>query len=439
MVDQIAKKVFELSKAEQTEIFFYDGVEALTRFGQNQITQNVESQSQKMSIRMLDKQKTASMEISNFSDKTIKNAVDKLYQILQHQVQDERLQPLPEDLNFKANDTIPESFKKLDENIRAEYVKKALYILNKQSVSGAGICSQSKYNVTHMTSKNYSHTFYDWKFAFSLSAKNEYGITREEFQGTTLDNFNIDKLANKCIDSLNFSKEKDRIEANKYDIIFTPEAFAELIQYLFYFSFSAKEFYEKTSFMAFKKGQQVFSPLLTILNNPHATDSSALYYDFEGSPTKVVKLVDKGYCNNLISNRYFSKLLNIENTGNGLSPTTFDCFPINPEIEGGSRSLEQIIQSSDNALLINRLHYLNIIDPITLTVTGMTRDGVYKIEKGKITTSTNNLRFTESILTALSNIEELSSDRQQCEWFIGFMKVPAVKIKQFNFSSATDF
>ena len=142
MVDQIAKKVFELSKAEQTEIFFYDGVEALTRFGQNQITQNVESQSQKMSIRMLDKQKTASMEISNFSDKTIKNAVDKLYQILQHQVQDERLQPLPEDLNFKANDTIPESFKKLDENIRAEYVKKALYILNKQSVSGAGICSQ---------------------------------------------------------------------------------------------------------------------------------------------------------------------------------------------------------------------------------------------------------------------------------------------------------
>jgi len=136
---------------------------------------------------------------------------------------------------------------------------------------------------------------------------------------------------------------------------------------------------------------------LTILNNPHATDSSALYYDFEGSPTKVVKLVDKGYYNNLISNRYFSKLLNIENTGNGLSPTTFDCFPINPEIEGGSRSLEQIIQSSDNALLINRLHYLNIIDPITLTVTGMTRDGVYKIEKGKITTSTNNLRFTESI------------------------------------------
>lgn len=105
----------------------------------------------------------------------------------------------------------------------------------------------------------------------------------------------------------------------------------------------------------------------------------------------------------------------------------------------GQKSLKQIISESDNALFINRLHYLNIIDPLSLMVTGMTRDGVFKIEKGKVTKSTNNLRFTESILTALSNIEEISSDRSECEYFLGFMKVPAVKIKDFNFSSATDF
>jgi predicted Zn-dependent protease len=439
MVEKIAEKVFKFSKAEQTEILFYHTVDALTRFGQSQITQHVESDNQNMTIRMLDKKRTASITISNFSDSVIEKAVEQLYNILNLQIPDERLSDLPENLNYKSELKQSDSFKKLDESIRSDFVKESVDYLKKESSIAAGICSQTKSTITHMTNKNYSHTYHDWKFSYSLSAKNDYGITREEFNGTTLDNFNPEELAEKCITSLKLLKNKKKIDAGKYDVILTPSAFAELLVYLFYFSFSAKAYHEKRTFMVNKKGQQVFSPLLTILDNPRQTEGPALYYDFEGSPTTNTVLVDKGICNNLVSNKYYSKILDIPNTGNCLSPTTLDCYPLRPEVLPGKKSLKTMIKESDNVLFINRLHYLNIIDPLSLMVTGMTRDGVFMIEKGQITKSTNNLRFTESILTALSNIEELSSDLFECEYFIGLMKIPAVKIKNFNFSSATEF
>ncbi|HPC38867.1 MAG TPA: metallopeptidase TldD-related protein [Exilispira sp.] len=439
MIEKIAEKVFKISKAQQTEIMFYHNVEALTRFGQNQITQHVESDNQSMTIRMLDNKRTASISVSNFSDSVIEKAVEQLYNILKMQIPDERLSDLPENLKYISEAKKSESFARLDESTRAEYVKESIDYLIKESSIGAGICSQTNSTITHITNKNYFHTYHDWKFSFSLSAKNNYGITREEFNGTTLEKFNPEELAEKCIYSLKLLKDKKKIDAGKYDVILTPAAFAELLLYLFYFSFSAKAYHEKRTFMVNKKGQQIFSPLLTIIDRPRTDEGPALFYDFEGSPTTNTVLVDKGVCNNLVSNKYYSKILNIPNTGNCLSPTTLDCYPLRPEVLPGKKSLKTMIEESDNVLLINRLHYLNIIDPLTLMVTGMTRDGVFTIEKGKITKSTNNLRFTESILTALSNIEELSSDTYECEYFLGFMNVPAVKIKNFNFSSVTDF
>lgn len=439
MIEKIAEKIFKLSKAEQTEIFFYHTIDALTRFGQNQITQHVESDTLNMTIRMLDKKKTASISISNFSDEVLQKAVAQLYSILKYQIPDERLSDLPENINFISEKNQSESYKRLNEHLRSEFVKESIDYLMKESSIGAGICTQTDTTITHITNKNYYHTYHDWRFSFSLSAKNSYGITREEFNGTTIENFNPTELADKCLDSLKLLKNKKIIEAKKYDIILTPAAFAELLNYLFYFSFSAKAYAEKRTFMVNKKGQQVFSPLLTIIDNPRQDIGPSLYYDFEGSPTTVNKLVENGVCNNLVSNKYYSKILGIPNTGNCLSPTTLDCYPLKPEVLPGKKSLKQIIEDSDNTLLINRLHYLNIIDPLTLMVTGMTRDGVYTIDKGKITNSTNNLRFTESIITALSNIVELSSETYECEYFFGLMKVPAVKIKDFNFSSATEF
>ncbi len=439
MVEKIAKKVFEFSKAEQTEILFYHNVEALTRFGQSQITQHVESDNQYISIRMLDKKRTASTTISNFSDDVIKKAVDQLYEILNLQIADERLSDLPENINYIGEKNQTEDFKKLDESIRADFVKEATDYLTKERAISAGICSQTNTTITHMTNKNYVHTFHDWKFSFSLSAKNDYGITREEFNGTTLANFSPVELASKCINSLNLLKDKKNIDAGKYDVILTAQAFAELLIFLFYFSFSAKAYHEKRTFMVAKKGEQIFSPLLNIIDNPRNNMGPSLYYDFEGSPTTTTKLVENGVCNNLISNIYYSKILGIPNTGNCLSPTTLDCYPIKPEVLPGNKPFKKIIEESDNVLLINRLHYINLIDPLSLMVTGMTRDGVYTIEKGKITKSTNNLRFTESILDALLNIEEISSEVYECDYFNGFMKVPAVKIKNFNFSSATEF
>ena len=133
-------------------------------------------------------------------------------------------------------------------------------------------------------------------------------------------------------------------------------------------------------------------------------------------------------------------------TGHAAAPLGSYPFPLHIVVKPGDVSLEDLIKNTERAILITRLHYTNVLEPMSLTLTGMTRDGTFLIENGKITKALKNLRYTQSMLEALSNIEALTTPSKlvaETSWygmrFPSGYRVPAMKLPKFTFTGATEF
>ncbi|MBV8750878.1 MAG: TldD/PmbA family protein [Candidatus Eremiobacteraeota bacterium] len=229
------------------------------------------------------------------------------------------------------------------------------------------------------------------------------------------------------------SNEPADFAPGTYTVILEPPAFVDCINNLYYgFSFSSiKE--NQDSWMIDRIGKHVFSPHLTIVddwshplvaNQPFASD---------GAPTKKVMLVEKGVPKGYVTSTYLANKFKVENTGH-------DGYPINAIVMPGTKSREQLIAETERGILISRTWYTRPVDPRTCTITGLTRDGVYLIENGKLTKTLKNFRFFTSMVSALKDIElgnklyrSESSDAPQT------LLVPDVKIAKFTLSAQTSF
>ena len=166
-----------------------------------------------------------------------------------------------------------------------------------------------------------------------------------------------------------------------------------------------------------------------------------LPFDFEGSPRQRVPLIENGIFRSTVHDRRTAKLSGVENTGHALpQPDSNGPMPLNMVMSAGDSSLEEMIASTEKGLLVTRLHYTNILNPMTMLLTGMTRDGLFKIEDGKVTNGLKNMRFTESVLHILNNVEELSKKLYKTEtfWGGGGTVAPAIKVNDFHFTSKTE-
>ena len=162
-------------------------------------------------------------------------------------------------------------------------------------------------------------------------------------------------------------------------------------------------------------------------------------FDYEGRPKSRLALVDAGVVRNVVTDSYYAKKLNRPNTGHALpAPNAFGPQPLNIVIEPGSQSTQELIAQTKRGLLISRFWYIRTVDQKRAIVTGMTRDGTFLIENGKIAGGVRNMRFNQGIVDALRAVA--FSNQQRRTGSYGYqMVVPAAKIDKFTFTSTTEF
>jgi predicted Zn-dependent protease len=218
-----------------------------------------------------------------------------------------------------------------------------------------------------------------------------------------------------------------------YTVILEPPAFVDCINNLYYgFDVNAvKE--NQDSWLIDRTGKAVLSPNLTIVDDWAYPLVSNAPFASDGAPTKRVVLVDRGVPVGTVSSTYSANKFKIPNTGH-------DGYPSNAIVMPGTKSREQLIAETERGVLISRTWYTRVVDPRTCTITGLTRDGVYLIENGKLTKTLKNFRFFTSMVSALGDIElgnklfrSESSDAPQT------LLVPDVKIAKFTLSAQTSF
>jgi PmbA protein len=248
-------------------------------------------------------------------------------------------------------------------------------------------------------------------------------------------------LATRAVSKAEQSRDPRPIDAGAYTVILEPPAVSTIMQFLGYIGLGGKAFLEGRSFMTGRIGERLANELVTIVDDPVAEDSLGLPFDFEGVPAQRVALIDRGIARSVVWDRATAAKTGVTSTGHALPPPNpYGPLPLNLRMEPGTATVDDMVASTDRGLLITRFHYSNVVNEKETVLTGMTRDGTFLIEDGRVVGGVKNLRYTQNALEALSNVEAVG-DRTEIstELFFGGARAPAVKIRDFKFSSTTDY
>jgi len=286
-----------------------------------------------------------------------------------------------------------------------------------------------RYNPVTMASVNVTAMGDQYSYA-GLSLGRNCDVTKLDFNAIG------DEACDICLRAKN---PKD-IEPGRYDVILSHQAGENLFGVLSYLGFSARAYQEGRSFLCGKLGSKICGENITLWDDGLDINGQPMPFDFEGVKKEKVALIENGVAKNIVYDTKTAKKDNKKSTGHALpANSSYGPLPWNLFVKPGEHSVEDMIKSTKKGLLVTSFHYVNVVNPRDTTITGMTRNGTFVIEDGKVTYPIKNLRFTQSICEALSNVEMLGNDAKLMGDSFGGTVLPTLKIKNFNFTSKTEF
>jgi predicted Zn-dependent protease len=227
------------------------------------------------------------------------------------------------------------------------------------------------------------------------------------------------------------------IEAGDYPVVLEEYAVVDITDYLGYLGFSALAIQEGRSFV--EPGKQIGSDLVTLVDDGADPAGLPMSFDYEGVPKQKVSLIEAGVCRNVVYDAQTAAREGRRSTGHGLpAPNPYGPFPINTIMSAGTTPRDELIGGLDRGLLVTRFHYTNPVHPKLAIITGMTRDGTFLVEGGRIVGPVRNLRYTQSYLDALAGVTAVGSTRKTIKGFLGGAAIPAVRIESWTFTGATE-
>ena len=432
------------SEAEQTEAVFLGGKSGLTRYANSYIHQNVAQSNASVFFRSAVDGKVGVASTNSLKKEDLIRAMRTSLEIAKLQPSNPDFKGFPKPSKYKKVGTYFEPTDKYTPKQRAEVIKKICKEADKFKVTVAGAFSTSTSEVAVVNTNGVAAYQPVTTAGINLIAMSDTssgfasGLSRRVVK---IPFASITEIAiKKCLDSQN----PDVLEPGKYDVILEPEAIAEVMNWMTYIGFGAKPYLEGTSFMSKKIGKKAMSSDITIFDDANDSSGLAMPFDFEGVPKKKVFLVKKGLVGGPVYDSMYAVKGKTKSTGHALPPGGGE-GPMagNIFIAPGKKSRQALISSVKDGILVTRFHYINGLLNTTKTVmTGMTRDGTFRIKNGKIVGAVKNLRFTESITKAFSRIGGVSRETNLVpNWWddLGCCSSPTVWIKKFNFSGKTDF
>jgi len=203
--------------------------------------------------------------------------------------------------------------------------------------------------------------------------------------------------------------------------------------------FNAQEVQEQSSF--YQPGMTVASPLVSLADDGSDRAGTPASFDYEGVAKQCVPLLEAGVCAGVVHDSKTAAAAGVGSTGHALpAPNPWGPFPLNLSMAAGDTPREELIGGLERGLLVTRFHYTNVVQPKSVVVTGMTKDGLFLVEDGRVTAPVRNLRFTQNYLHALAAVDGVSRERRAVDGdgYLGTIVVPALRIGAFSFTGTTE-
>ena len=440
-VMKLLRRVIQESPADQTEVLILTEDSSLTRFAGSAVHQHVAERNQTLILRVILGKRIAVVTTNILHPSSVKDSLQDAISLAKVQRPNDEFIALPGPETTPKIDTFCKSIHRLTPERKVKIVKSILSLAREKGARASGAFSHGSVELAVANSlgveayQEYSDLF------VHLIAENEEGSGYASFVSRDPDRLDIDSLAEEAIRKTS-TKGAIQIEPGEYQVILEPYAVSELLSFLGYLGFHALAVQENRSFFCNEFGKRMVDDRVTIYDDGLDPDGLQVPFDFEGVPKRRVTFFDKGVAKEVTYDSFTAGKEGKRSTGHGLiAPNTAGPIPINLFMKEGESSLEEMIRSVRKGIYVTRFHYTNVVEPMKAVITGMTRDGTFLIEDGEIKNPIKNLRFTESVLKALSRVSAISRDRKVCSEgtvysrrFVTGTVVPAIKVDGFNFS-----
>lgn len=437
---RIAERVLARSTAEQTEVVLVAHNTALTRFASSRIHQNVSESDSELRVRVLDGKRVGVAVTNDLSSSSLRTVTERALLLARLQPENPELAPLPGPEPINAAASYSASTRDCTAQSRARAISEICRLAREQGLEASGAFSTSTSEL--LVANSNGVRAYAPSTRAELSTVVMSDSSSGYAQGLSVDVAEIDaeRLGREAVARAVRSRHPRALPAGQYTVILEPYAVSELLAYLAYLGLGARAFQEGRSFMSGHLGKQITGDKITLWDDSHDQSGLPFAFDYEGMPRRRVNLITNGVAEGVVYDSQTAFRSGGVSTGHALpAPNTIGPLPANLFLEPGSESLEEMAAKVDRGLWITRFHYVNPVQALDTTLTGMTRDGTFWIERGERQHGIKNLRFTQSVLEAFKSVRAVGSDTRLLPGIVGAVRSPALLIDSFAFTGTTRF
>ena len=447
--EEVAKRALANSPAEETRVSINSSARADTRFAVNQVTTSGENSDTSVTITAFVGGRAASVNTNRLDEASLTAAAKQATEIArlvppnpermpelgpqQYPSEKSRVITLPSPAERAA------AAKKVTERARAAGLVATGFI---ECRAGATALANSKGLFAYDSSASVTMTA-------TVRTSDGTGSGWACSDGDSFDQIDADRVGETAVEKARTSRNPVAIEPGRYVTILEPTAVGNLVQ-LIAGAMQARAADEGRSFFSKpgggnKIGMKVVDERVTLLTDPNDSPSTSGGFDADGVPLERVVWIENGIVKNLNYDRFWAQKQGVQPTRSGGGGGGFGGGGGRANtlrMLGGTSSVADMIKSTERGLLVTRFWYIRSVDPRTIVNTGLTRDGTFLIENGKISRPVKNFRFNESPIFFLNNLELLGPalrvNASEALGAGGSTIMPAIKVREFTFSSLSD-
>lgn len=440
---EIAERVLALSTADQTEVVILGEENQLTRFANSYIHQNVAEKKALVQVRAVVGKKIGVATTNDLGDEALAQVVEAAIGAAKLQKENPDFRSLPSPQPIPKVEGFVGATAGCTPKERAQAVSIICRRATEEGLSASGAFTITAQEIAVANSLGvfayYPTTLADLESVIMADSGSGYA------HATSVDVSQIDAeaLGREAIQKALHSREPIEIEPGEYTVILEEHAVEEMLFYLTYLGCGALAIQEKRSFMTDRFGEVIVGRSVSLWDDGLDPHGLPIPFDYEGVPKRKVEFIREGVAIGVVYDSYTARREEgKESTGHATlpAPNPYGPLPANRFMASGQATKGEMLASTERGVWVTRFHYMNPVHRFKAIVTGMTRDGTFLIEKGEITHPIKNLRFTQSILEALSSVEMVGRERKLLlNSNLGCGCVPALKIGEFTFTGVTEF
>ena len=434
--EALVKRVVAMSKADGIDVQIGGGYTANVRFADNQMSTACAVTDFAVAVQSWFGKKHAVVQTNEVTDAALRSAVEKSERLARLAPDDPEAMPMLGQQNHKQVEAFFPSVASMSAEERAKVALTALepargakdlraagFLINGASATALGN-SKGLFAYHRTTNAN-----------FTLTVRTTDG-TGSGWAGAEHNDANkVDfaAVSRRAIDKARLSRNPVAVEPGRYTVIFEPQAVGDICQLIGFYADARATDEGRSPFVkqggGTKIGEKIMDERISIYADPFDPQVLAQPFDGDGLPLGKQVFIENGVLKTLYYSRFWAQKKGVQPTG---APTSF-------LMSGGTSSVEDMIKSTERGILVTRLWYLREVDPRTILYTGLTRDGTFLIENGKISKAVKNFRFNDSPLFLLNNLEMIGQPvRLAGTEAGGAVVVPPLKVRDFNFTSLSD-